>query len=238
MSELKSSEYIEKLERVRKLVEETDKLRNENQSLRDQGRMSKRKGENLEKYVLEKLQETYNGTDEISKITHIGEKADIIHEISKDNQPIAKIIYEIKNDDKWNPKWLDKVEKDMINERADYGIIVASCQAGKPLWKPFPQKNILVSDDENFIFASQVARMLIFFKPKSNQGESAEERVKKWEEWVKDKLPNYLLRLEKGFGEWEKDIMKINTSVKNMGRVREEIMKIIISEIELELKRI
>src|SRR5256885_2563138 len=100
LSELKSSEYIEKLERVRKLVEETDKLRNENQSLRDQGRMSKRKGENLEKYVLEKLQETYNGTDEISKITHIGEKADIIHEISKDNQPIAKIIYEIKNDDK------------------------------------------------------------------------------------------------------------------------------------------
>jgi hypothetical protein len=32
--------------------------------------------------------------------------------------------------------------------------------------------------------------------------------------------------------------MKINTSVKNMGRVREEIMKIIISEIELELRRI
>lgn len=100
LSELQSSEYIEKLERVRKLVEETDKLRSENQLLRDQGRMSKRKGENLEKYVLEKLQETYNGFDEISKITHLGEKADIIHEISKDNQPIAKIIYEIKNDDK------------------------------------------------------------------------------------------------------------------------------------------
>jgi len=71
------------------------------------------------------------------------------------------------------------VEKDMINERADYGIIVASCQTGKPLLKPSPQKNILVSDDENFIFASQVARMLIFFKPKANQGESSEERVKK-----------------------------------------------------------
>jgi hypothetical protein len=100
LSESKSSEYIENLERVRKLVEETEKLRNENQLLRDQGRMSKRKGENLEKYVLEKLQETYNGFDEISKITHLGEKADIIHEISKDDQPIAKIIYEIKNDDK------------------------------------------------------------------------------------------------------------------------------------------
>lgn len=100
LSELKSSEYVERLERVRKLVEETTELRNQNQTLRDQGRMSKRKGEKLEKYVLEKLQETYNGTDEISKITHLSEKADIIQEIYKDNQYLAKIIYEVKNDDK------------------------------------------------------------------------------------------------------------------------------------------
>jgi Uncharacterized protein conserved in bacteria (DUF2130) len=61
---------------------------------------SKTKGEDLEKYVLAKLQEAYNGSDEISKITHLGEKADIIQEIFKDNQPIAKIIYEVKNLDK------------------------------------------------------------------------------------------------------------------------------------------
>ncbi|CAG8435236.1 5944_t:CDS:1 [Ambispora gerdemannii] len=61
---------------------------------------SKAKGEELEKYILEKLQETYNGTDEISKITHIGEKADIIHTIHKGDQQLAKIIYEIKNVDK------------------------------------------------------------------------------------------------------------------------------------------
>lgn len=70
----------------------------------------------------------------------------------------------------------------MVNERADYGIIVASCQAGKPLWKPSPQKNILVSDDENFIFASQIARILIFSKQRISQGDSAGERIKNWEE--------------------------------------------------------
>ena len=80
--------------------------------------------------------------------------------------------------------------------------------------------------------------MLIFFKPKLSQGESAEERIEKWEEWVRDKLPNYLLRLEKNFTEWERDIMRINTSVKSMGKVREEIRKIIISEIEFELRGI
>jgi hypothetical protein len=61
---------------------------------------SKTKGEELEKYVLERLQESYNGSDEISKITHVGEKADISHTIHKNNQQLAKIIYEIKNVDK------------------------------------------------------------------------------------------------------------------------------------------
>ena len=61
---------------------------------------SKAKGEELEKYILEQLQSTYNGADEIRKITHVGEKADIIHTIHKDNQQLAKIIYEIKNIDK------------------------------------------------------------------------------------------------------------------------------------------
>jgi len=61
---------------------------------------SKTKGEDLEKYILEQLQTTYNGSDEISKITHVGEKADIIHTIHKGEQQIAKIIYEIKNTEK------------------------------------------------------------------------------------------------------------------------------------------
>jgi len=55
---------------------------------------------------------------------------------------------------------------------------------------------------------------------------------------MREKLPNYLLRLEKKFTEWEVDITRINTSVKSMGKVREEIRNIIVSEIELELRGI
>jgi hypothetical protein len=39
-----------------------------------------------------------------------------------------------------------------------------------------------VSDDENFIFASQMARLLIFSKLKRETNESQEERIKRWEE--------------------------------------------------------
>ncbi|CAJ0908548.1 13450_t:CDS:2 [Entrophospora sp. SA101] len=50
-----------------------------------------------------KLGSTKN-TDEVSKITHVGEKADIIQEIYHGDQKVAKIIYEIKNTDKWDNK--------------------------------------------------------------------------------------------------------------------------------------
>jgi hypothetical protein len=65
---------------------------------------SKQKGEDLEKYICEQLQASYNWADEISKITHVGEKADIIHEIYHGERKVAKIIYEIKNTDKWDNK--------------------------------------------------------------------------------------------------------------------------------------
>src|SRR2546421_578166 len=63
--------------------------------------------------------------------------------------------------------------------KSDFGIIIATCRSGNPLWKPFPSKNILVSDDDNFLFASQMARLLLLAKQRLSQGESAEERIKK-----------------------------------------------------------
>jgi len=75
---------------------------------------------------------------------------------------------------------LEKLEKDMTHDKADIGIVVAICRRGNPLWKPFPHKNILVSDDENFIFASQMARLLILSKQRLNQEGNPQERIKKW----------------------------------------------------------
>jgi hypothetical protein len=126
----------------------------------------------------------------------------------------------------------------MVSDKADFGILVAVCRQGQPLWKPYPQKNILVCDSDNFVFASQMARLLVISKQRINTEESPQERVKKWEEWIKDKLPNYLLRLEKYFGEWEKDIGRINTSVKSMEKVKEEMRKMVLGEMEGELKSI
>jgi hypothetical protein len=236
---LQMEKEIEAFPLFKQLKEENEKLKALVEGYKlGSTKTSKSKGEDLEKYILEQLQASYNGSDEISKITHVGEKADIIHAIHKENQQIAKIIYEIKNVDKWDNKWLEKLEKDMVKEKADFGIIIATCRSGNPLWKPFPSKNILVSDDDNFLFASQMARLLLLAKQRLSQGESAEERIKKWEEWIKDKLPNYLLNLEKNFTEWEKDINRIGSSLKSMAETREKIQRLVIGQMDLELRGI
>jgi hypothetical protein len=236
---LKMGQEIENFPLFQQLKAENEKLKLIVEGYKlGSSKSSKEKGEDLEKCILEKLQETYNGTDKIAKITHLGDKADFAQEIWQEKEVIGKIIYEVKNVDKWDNKWLEKLEKDMAHDKADIGIIVATCRRGNPLWKPFPHKSILISDDENFIFASQMARLLLLSKQRLNQAENPHDRIKKWEEWIKNKLPNYLLNLEKNFSEWEKDLTRINTSLKNMITTRENIQKIVISQIELELKNI
>jgi hypothetical protein len=67
----------------------------------------------------------------------------------------------------------------MVNDKADFGILVATCRKGNPVWKPAPQQNILVSDEENFVFASQMARLLIFSRLRINIEENPQQRIKK-----------------------------------------------------------
>jgi len=90
IAELQSSEYIEKLERVRKLTEEVNELRNQNQLLRDQSRInSKKKGELFEQYISEELNRVFDNEDKISKITQTGRKADFLQEVLTESNKIA-----------------------------------------------------------------------------------------------------------------------------------------------------
>jgi uncharacterized protein DUF2130 len=90
------------------IKQETELLKSQNEQLKlilegyklGTTKSSKEKGEDLEKYICEQLQATYNGTDDISKITHVGTKADISQIVHYQGQTIGQIIYEIKNETK------------------------------------------------------------------------------------------------------------------------------------------
>lgn len=104
ISQLQSSEYIERLERVRKLTEENNELRSQNQLLRDQSRVnSKKKGELFEQYIFEELNRVFDNKDKISKITQAGRKADFLQEVLTESNKVAgRIIYEAKDTEKWD----------------------------------------------------------------------------------------------------------------------------------------
>jgi hypothetical protein len=98
---LKMEQEIEKFPLFQQLKTENEKLKLIVEGYKlGSSKSSKGKGEDLEKYILEKLQETYNGTDKITKITHLGDKADFTQEIWQGKEVIGKIIYEVKNVDK------------------------------------------------------------------------------------------------------------------------------------------
>ncbi|CAI2162420.1 10700_t:CDS:2 [Funneliformis geosporum] len=200
INELQSSEYIEKLERVRKLAEEVSELRNQNQLLRDQSRInSKKKGELFEQYISEELNRVFDNKDKISKITQTGRKADFLQEVLTENNEIAgRIIYEAKDTEKWDNEWVNKLENDMAHLRADFGIIIATCENGKPLRCLDPRKKIYVSDDTNFIYIAKIMRDSLIQKHnllETVNADSKEKRIKKKELGDLNKNANSISRV-------------------------------------------
>ncbi|CAH1756329.1 20433_t:CDS:2 [Entrophospora sp. SA101] len=104
IAELQSSEYVESLERVKKLVIENQELRQQNQNfLLAQNRPIKRKGELFEQYVAEELSRVFDDKDKISKLTQLGKKADFLQEVLTETEPrqvAGRIVYETKDTEK------------------------------------------------------------------------------------------------------------------------------------------
>ncbi|RHZ36607.1 DUF2130 domain-containing protein [endosymbiont GvMRE of Glomus versiforme] len=248
IAELQSSEYIEKLERVRKLNEENNELRNQIQLLMIKSRAVKRKGEDFEHYVSGELNRVFFGKDKIEKInqTQTGKKADFIQEVLTETEPkkiAGKIIYEAKDTEKWSDEWIHKLDKDMINFKADFGIIIAACENGEPLRCVDPRKKIYVSDDANFTYIAKIMRDTIIqrynlLETVNNDRDSKEKRIRSLDEWVGNKLPQYLSRLEKKLADLNNNTDKISRAAQNLKDLETDIRKIILEEIRTELSNL
>ena len=82
---------------------------------------------------------------------------------------------------------MSKLENDMANKKADFGIIIAICENGKPLRCLDPRKKIYVSDDENFIYIAKIMRDSLiqkhnYLKKGDTDEDSKEKRIKNFEE--------------------------------------------------------
>jgi len=205
------------------------------------------KGQEFEDYVHEKLQEIFSGNDIIENITHArtstGTRADILQIIRDGNElekVVGKIVYEAKNTEKWENNWVEKLEKDMKTHQADFGIIIATCYK-QPLLKPYPHKNIFFTNSENFVFAGQIARLLIVQKHKLgevNKLLDKDQRIENLENWIKEKIPYYAENLQKQLDKWEKEINNIMGSIRKMIEARDYLRKMIFEQILSSLREL
>jgi hypothetical protein len=205
------------------------------------------KGQELEDYVQEKLQEIFSSHDIIENITHArtsaGTRADILQTVREGSElekVIGKIIYETKNTEKWENSWVEKLEKDMKTHQADFGIIVATCYK-QPLLKPYSHKNIFFTNNGNFTFAGQIARLLIIQKHKlsgTSKFLDQDQRIDNLEKWIEEKIPYYTENLQKYLDKWEKEINNIMGSVRKMIEARDYLRKITLEQILCSLKEL
>ncbi|MCE8163796.1 MAG: DUF2130 domain-containing protein [Candidatus Moeniiplasma glomeromycotorum] len=196
----------------------------------------------FEEYIAEELNRVFDNKDKISKITQTGRKADFLQEVlTENNRTAGRIIYEAKDTETWSNEWVNKLESDMAHLKADFGIIIATCENGKPLQCLDPRKKIYVSDDTNFIYIAKIMRDSLIQKyllMETINADNKEQRIKKFEDWIGSRLPQFLSRLEKELTDLNKNANNISRIAENIKSAETNIRKIILEEVRTELNNL
>lgn len=259
LAQATSADAVNELKVVKELKEQITKFQKENEDLKDKNRDliiskskdSQRKGEDFEKWFSEELLKVFDGRDNIKDIsrgqTGTGKRADFLQEVLTDSEPkevVGKIVYETKNAEKWENSWITKLEKDMQTEGAEFGFIVATCANDKLIRLAEtidPRKKIYISDDNNNLFlVIKAIRELLIIKHKLMKIDNVtdkEQKLRKIEEWAINKLPQYILNLEKQFEKQESATDAIIKNTEKLKKSKEEIYKLTMDNIVSEVKQ-
>ena len=209
------------------------------------------KGQDFEKWFYEELLKVFDGQDRITDVSKgqvgTGKRADFLQEVLTDTEPkkvVGRIVYETKNTEKWDNGWVDKLERDMVFHHADYGFIVATCEGDKIIRSAKttdPRKKIYISGDNiNLFLAIKIIRELLITKHnlmKTDNPADKEQKLKKIEEWANDKLPNYIINLQKQLENQESAANAIIDKVNKIKKFKDEIYRLVMININEELKK-
>ena len=208
------------------------------------------KGQDFEKWFYEELVKVFDGQDRITDVSKgqagMGKRADFLQEVLTETEPkkvAGRIVYETKNTEKWDNGWVDKLERDMVFHHADYGFIVATCEDKiiRSAKTTDPRKKIYISGDNiNLFLAIKTIRELLITKhnlTKTDNSVDKEQKLKKIEEWANDKLPKYIIDLEKQLANQESTANAIIEKAIKLKKYRDEIYRLTMININEELKK-
>ena len=209
------------------------------------------KGQDFEKWFYEELLKVFDGQDRITDVSKgqvgTGKRADFLQEVLTETEPkkvAGRIVYETKNTEKWDNGWVEKLERDMVFHHADYGFIVATCEGDKIIRSAKttdPRKKIYISGDNiNLFLAIKIIRELLITKHnlmKTDNPADKEQKLKKIEEWANDKLPNYIINLQKQLENQESAANAIIDKANKIKKFKDEIYRLVMININEELKK-
>lgn len=243
---------------LKNITEQRNKLFDRTKELEKQLKEAKTpqsEGFEFEKILAKELQLTFKN----DRIVPKGHGGDIFHHINHEGKEIALIIYECKKTQKHSSSHIKQIRKDVINNRAKYGVLVtfASDKNKSGFWI---EKDILVVHPHGAKYVAKFLRnALLELYSHRLRGQELNERAKKLFEYIKgDKFRNSIkdnifrsielqkiLSLEKEYHEtiWKKrdehytsitqksnEIEKESKSIVGEGRNEDEQM------IEIEIK--
>jgi hypothetical protein len=124
--------FEEELESLRLKQRELEKQRDDAKEVAEELRRrmaqgsQQTQGEVLE-LILERELVARFGSDRIEPISKGVFGADVIqHVLSPDGRLCGSITWETKNAQNWNPRWLEKLRKDMIANKSEFGVLVST----------------------------------------------------------------------------------------------------------------
>ena len=244
-----SADAVNELKVVQELKEERDKYQKESKDLREQNHqltlLSQKKlsGQELEQDFFGELTKVFADRDKIIDIRgEVGKKADFLQEVlTEKDKSAGRIVYETKNTKDWDNKWIEKLEKDMQKHQADFGFVIATCiNNSKTVEQIDPQKKIyIVGYNNNLFMVARIMRDVLItkhnFKEMDNSTDK-EQKLRKIEEWINDKLPRYISSLEGQLENQANYAEAIIGKAKKIKEFKEEIQKLVMNNIVLEIK--
>ena len=116
---------LEKADSDRKLRRLTEQLEIATKQSRQGSQEAQ--GEVLEEFFQVELEKYFHFPDNVKKINKGERGADIILEVCDNNkQRLGAVLFETKRAEKWSHKWVEKLKSDLVENRADVGVIIAT----------------------------------------------------------------------------------------------------------------
>jgi hypothetical protein len=127
-----SEKFEQELEALRLKQKELEKQRDDAKQVADE--LRRRMGQGSQQAQGEALELTLEAelacrfpTDRMEPIANGAYGADILHVIiMPDGRNCGSITWETKNAQSWNNKWLEKLRKDVINSKSEFGVLVST----------------------------------------------------------------------------------------------------------------